>query len=96
MNRVPDSFLCSPSVLSHACMARFAVSFIALECASSMNGQFFLNLVTNLFRSYAEGNLPVLSNSNVRHESDKEECEKRKREVTMGFVPHRPYQGMRS
>ena len=32
-----------------------------------------------------------VSKSGVRHESDKEECEKRKREVTMGFVPHRPY-----
>ena len=35
-------------------------------------------------------------NKGVRHESDKEECEKRKREVTMGFVPHRPHRGMRS
>ena len=36
-----------------------------------------------------------IQNKEVRHESDKEECEKRKREVTMGFVPHRPHRGMR-
>jgi len=43
-----------------------------------------------------EVRLQYVSDAGVRHESDKEECEKRKREVTMGFVPHRPYQGMRS